>query len=27
MKNAVIMAAFVYHAANRDAPLPRRTMR
>lgn len=26
MKNAVITAAFVYHTANREAPLPRRAM-
>lgn len=26
MKNAVITAAFVYHAANRDAPLPRKSL-
>ena len=26
MKNAVIIAAFVYHAANRDALLPRKTL-
>jgi carboxypeptidase Q len=26
MKNAVIMASFVYHAANRDAPLPRKPL-
>jgi hypothetical protein len=26
MKNAVIMASFVYHAANRDQPLPRKPL-
>jgi hypothetical protein len=26
MKNAVIVASFVYHAANRDALLPRKPM-
>jgi len=26
MKNAVIIASFVYHAANRDAPLPRKAL-
>ena len=26
MKNAVIIASFVYHAANRDALLPRKTL-
>jgi hypothetical protein len=27
IKNAVIMASFVYHAANRDALLPRKPTR
>jgi len=26
MKNSVIIASFVYHAANRDALLPRKTL-
>ena len=26
MKNAVIIASFVYHAANRDALLPRKAL-
>jgi hypothetical protein len=26
MKNAVIVASFVYHAANRDSLLPRKPM-
>ncbi len=26
MKNAVIMASFVYHAANRDEKLPRKPL-
>ena len=26
MKNAVIVASFVYHAANRDAKLPRKPL-
>ena len=26
MKNAVVMASFVYHAANRDEPLPRKPL-
>ena len=26
MKNAIVMASFVYHAANRDEPLPRKTL-